>query len=356
MFFTKRYHPPGTAPGTLVEHPISNPEPFRIHLIDYNSEGLIERELLEPAECQPYIAHASITWLDLNGTITPDNLRHLGELLGLHSLALEDVLNGGQRPKLESYPEHDFIVMNLPEFINDRIAIRQISIFFGNDYIVTFNPGNADRFEPLRRRLRTSAGHFRRRGADYLLYSLLDLIIDAGFPMFEQLGERLESLEQDLLVNPDRDTLYRIHHLKRELLQLRRSLWPQREVINALLREEQTRIQPDIHLYLRDCYDHCVQIMDLLESYREMATGMLDVYLSSMSHRTNEVMRILTIIATVFIPLTFIVGVYGMNFSNRDSPWAMPELHWYYGYPLVWLVMILIAASLLYFFYRKKWL
>ena len=355
-FFNKTYHPPGTAPGTLTERPAPTPQPIRISLIDYTPEEFIEHQLATAADGRPYLQRDSVTWIHVQGDVAADTLRNLGELFDLHPLALEDVMNTGQRPKLDNYDDQDFIVVNLPEFRNGGVVTEQISLFFGPHFVVSFSRATQDPFEPVRRRLRASTGRFRARGADYLLYTLLDVVIDAGFPMFERFGETIEALEEELLDCPDQKTMGRIHQLKRELLLLRRSLWPQREVVTALLREEHIGISAETHVYLRDCYDHTVQIMDLLETYRDMATSMLDVYLSSISNRTNEVMRVLTIIATIFIPLTFIAGVYGMNFSNDASPWAMPELHWYFGYPLVWLVMIAVAGGLLVFFRRKKWL
>ena len=354
--FNKAYHPPGTAPGTLTERPTEAAQPLRIHLTEYAPDLFEERDIARPADCKPYLDSPSITWIHVQGNISADTLRNLGELFDLHSLAMEDVLNSGQRPKLDVYGQQYFIAINLPEFRNGGIATQQISLFFGANYLVSFSTGATDPFEPVRQRLRGPAGRFRDRGADYLLYTLLDLVIDGGFPLFERFGETLEDLEAELLDKPDQTTLHRIHQLKRELLLLRRSLWPQREVVNALMRIEQPLLTEETRMYLRDCYDHTVQIMDLLETYRDMATGMLDVYLSSMSLRTNEVMRVLTLIATIFIPLTFIVGIYGMNFSHATSPWAMPELHWYFGYPLIWLVMIAVAGGLLYFFKRRTWL
>jgi magnesium transporter len=205
-------------------------------------------------------------------------------------------------------------------------------------------------------RLRKHSGRIREQQADYLLYALLDITIDRGFPVLENFGENIEALEDELLENPCNQTLAKIHHTKRELLLLRRMLWPQREVISTLLREEQPQLTANTRLYLRDCHDHAVQILELIEAYREMSASMLDVYLSSISNRLNEVMRVLTVIATIFIPLTFLVGVYGMNFGVQSkSPWAMPELDWYYGYPLLWLVMIGIAVGMVLYFKRKNW-
>ncbi|MDH5571934.1 MAG: magnesium/cobalt transporter CorA, partial [Gammaproteobacteria bacterium] len=213
-----------------------------------------------------------------------------------------------------------------------------------------------DPFHPLRKRLRKHTGHIRDQGADYLLYSILDLIIDQGYPVLENFGEQIELIEEELLSSATQKTLAQIHKLRRELLLLRRILWPQREVLSTIMRNEHSLIKKETVIYLRDCYDHTIQIMDLVENYREMAASMIDVYLSSVSHRLNEIMRVLTMIATIFIPLTFIVGLYGMNFHHNESPWAMPELGWYYGYPLIWGVMISIVVGMLIYFKRNDWL
>jgi len=228
------------------------------------------------------------------------------------------------------------------------MSIEQVSLFFGNNYVISFYNGEKDPFDPVRNRLR-SGGRLRSRGADYLLYTLLDVVIDQGFPVLEALGEWIEDLEDELLGAPSKQTLAQIHELKRDMLLLRRTLWPQREVINQLLREDQSLIEEATRPYLRDCYDHTIQIMDLFETYRDMAAGMMDVYLSSTSYRLNEVMRVLTVIATIFIPPTFLVGVYGMNFAD------MPELHWRYGYLGSWLVIIAMIGGMLLYFKRKKW-
>ncbi|MGB5736731.1 MAG: magnesium/cobalt transporter CorA, partial [Thiohalocapsa sp.] len=234
---------------------------------------------------------------------------------------------------------------------------EQISLFIGKGYLISFCGQAQDPFEAVRSRLRNHAGRIRRGGSDYLLYALLDVIIDHAFPLLETYGERIEALEEALLDRPEPDILAQIHQLRRELLLMRRMLWPQREVLSQLFHEECPCIEQDTKFFLRDCYDHTVQILDLLESYREMAASMVDVYLSSLSNRLNESMRLLTIIATLFIPLTFIAGVYGMNFGNdTQSWWAMPELRWDYGYPAVWLLMIAVAGVMLYLFKRNKWM
>ncbi|MBL3823291.1 MULTISPECIES: magnesium/cobalt transporter CorA [unclassified Marinobacter] len=355
-YFSKHYHNPGTAPGTLVAKTESR-RPVNIHLIDYTEDHVEEISLSNAADCRDYLAKDSRTWVQVNGQADPDTLRNLGDLFDLHDLALEDVLNTGQRPKLELYDDQLFIIAAMPFYDGEDMEIVQISLFVGKNYLICLCPLDEDPFEPVRKRMRMPNNRrFSSRGIDYLLYALLDLITDSGFPVLEQFGYQLEEMETDLLENPKHHTLTQIHGLKRELLVLRRVLWPQRELLTSLMRTEEQLINADTQVYFRDCHDHSVQIIELLESFREMATSMLDIYLSSISQRTNETMRVLTIIATIFIPLTFVVGIYGMNFEHADSPWAMPELSWYYGYPMVWAVMIAITGGLIWFFRRRGWM
>jgi magnesium transporter len=352
-YFTKRYHPPGTSPGTLVTE--EKAEEIRIQLLDYTPGEFLELTLEHPQECQPYLEKKSITWVHVEGVARAETVRVLGNLFGLHPLALEDVINTGQRPKADSYDEQLFVVMNLPTVSEQgEIETEQVSLFLGDGFLISFHRGDSRPFEPVVQRLRKHSGKIRERKADYLMYALLDVIIDLGFPVLEFFSEYIEDLEIELLENPGKETLAKIHQLKRELLMLRRMLWPQREVINNLLREELPQIRQETLPYLRDCYDHTIQIIDLIEVYREMTSSMMDVYLSSLSNRMNEVMKVLTVIATIFIPLTFIAGVYGMNFAG-DSPWAMPELEWYYSYPILWLIMIAIAGGMVVYFRRRNW-
>jgi magnesium transporter len=354
-YFTKRYHPPGTPPGTLVAD--TQPEQIVIQLIDYTEQEYTELECDNPRDCQPYLDRDSVTWVHIQGLVHANTLYDIGGIFGLHPLALEDVANTGQRPKADSYGDQLFVVMNLPAVKETGgVAIEQVSLFLDHNIVISFHHGTSLPFEAVKQRLRKHSGKIRERSADYLLYALLDVTIDRGFPVLEFYGEYIEELEEELLASPDRSTLAKIHHIKRELLMLRRMLWPQREVINTLGHEEQPQIQPATRPYLSDCYDHIIQILDLVEAYREMTASMLDVYLSSISHRLNEVMKVLTVIATIFIPLTFLTGVYGMNFGSRsDSPWAMPELEWYFGYPLLWLLMLGITIGMIAFFKHKKW-
>jgi magnesium transporter len=354
--FEKIYHPPGTAPGTLVSHEGADLENVSIHLIDYSTTEFVEKELASAEECKPYLDDNNITWIHLQGPIQVETINHIGNMFSLHPLSLEDVMNKGQRPKIEEYDDQLFVIMSMPIEVDSSIVIEQVSIYLGTNYIISFHTGLIDPFEPLRNRLRKQRGRIRKLRADYLLYAIMDLIIDQGYPILENLGENIENIEEALLTSSvKQSTLGDIHSIRRRLLVLRRNLWPQREAVNNLLRSENTLIEESTSLYLRDCYDHTIQILDLIENYREMAASLIDIYISSTSYRLNEIMRVLTIIATIFIPLTFIVGLYGMNFSNPNSPWAMPELHWYYGYPIVLGVMFATVLGMVIYFKRKDW-
>ena len=356
-YFSKRYHPPGTSPGTLQQVEKQPGSSLRMLVVDYTASEFTERELATAEDSREFLERDTLTWIHVQGDAEPETMRQLGAVFGLHSLALEDVINSGQRPKIDDYDEQMFITLTHaardPE--SGDVSLEQLSVFAGRNFLISFHPGTSDPFAPVRRRLRNNAGRIRGRGIDYLLYSLLDLVVDEGFPVLESLGEELEQLEDELLEKPTRDLLPRLHRLKRTLLIMRRMLWPQREVLSKLLRDESGIIGDDSQVYYRDCYDHTIQIMELIETYRDVITGLLDIYLSSVSFRLNEIMRVLTVIATIFIPLTFIVGVYGMNFQHVDSPWAMPELRWYFGYPLVWLLMIGVLVGMLVYFRRRKW-
>ena len=357
-YFTKRYHPPGTPPGTLIRRDKMQRTSLKILLTDYTDSEYSEQVLTKPEECAAYLTRETVTWIHVQGDAEPDTMHALGIVFGLHQLALEDVINTGQRPKVEDYKEQLFVVMAHPVIEADDTSIRidQLSLFIGHNYVISFHPGERDPFSLIRQHLRDHVGRIRGRGADYLLYTLIDMVVDEGFPVLEWFGDEVEQLEQELFDAPTSSSLRRLHQLKRTLLILRRMLWPQREVLGSFVRNENAFISDENQIYYRDCYDHTIQIMDLIETYRDMVTGLLDVYLSNVSSRLNEIMRMLTIIATIFIPLTFIVGVYGMNFGNDRNPWAMPELRWYYGYPLVWLVMIVIVVGMLIYFKRRKWL
>jgi magnesium transporter len=354
-FFSKRYHPPGTPPGTLKEASAIDAAPLCMRLIDYSGDDITIRDDVDVSECVSYLQRDSVTWVHVQGQPTEVALHSLAESFSLHALALEDVLNTGQRPKIEPFDDQLFIVMSLPFMKAELVEVRQVSIFVGNTFLVSFFEGDFAPFQSIVERLQDKGSRLRSRGSDFLLYSLLDVVIDQGFPVLENFGLQMENLEEQILRTSDSDTLEKIHVVKRELILMRRMLWPQREVINQLLRDDHELIRNDTLIYFRDCYDHTVQVMDLLETYRDMSGSMLDIYLSSISNRMNDIMRVLTVIATIFIPLTFIVGVYGMNFDRNAGPWNMPELESPYGYPLVWLVMVAVAVLMLIFFRHRRW-
>jgi len=266
------------------------------------------------------------------------------------------VLSVHQRPKIEQYGEYYFIVTRMVR-LGEHLETEQLSLFLGKNFILTFQEGRpGDCLDLIRERIRQKGGRIREAGLDYLAYALLDAIVDCYFPILEEYGERLEAFEDEILTRPYGDTVARIHEIKRNLLTLRRAIWPQRETFNTLLRDELPLVTNETRLYLRDCYDHVTQLIDLIETYRELGADLIDVYLSSISNRTNEIMRVLTVISTIFIPLTFIAGVYGMNFNPSASPWNMPELNWFWGYPLSLLLMAVVAFGQLIFFRRRGWL
>lgn len=353
----KRYHPPGTPPGTLLPAD-EGAAPAHIRLLEYSAESCQEIAVRSLDECLPSLTTAAAHWIHIQGAPSPGTLQQLGQQFGLHPLALEDVQNTGQRPKFDPLPDHWFLIAALPRIQGDDVHIDQVSIFLGPRFLVTITSNREDPFEPIRRRLAADSSPIRGYPIGYLLYAVLDLVIDAGFPVLERLGEEIERQEEAVLDRPDRDTVAAIHRLRRNLLVLRRMLWPQRELVSAILREEHDLVDDHTRLYLRDCHDHAVQVMDLLENYRDMITSLMDIYLSSLSYRMNDVMRILTVIATIFMPLTFIAGVYGMNFGNGNpaaSPFAMPELNWYLGYPFALGLMAATAGAMVLYFRRKGW-
>lgn len=343
----RRRTAPGAAPGTIRVDPEA-PKPV-LHVFAWTEKTIEESPLESTAAIRDWLGRGEFVWVNVDGLGDAATISEIGEIFGIHRLALEDVVNVHQRPKVEQYSNHQYIVSRMAA-VREHLETEQISIFLGTNYVLTFQERRGDCFDPVRGRLREGKGRIRVGGVDYLAYAILDAIVDGYFPVLESFGERLENLEEEILVRPDGRTLSRVHRVKRELLTLRRSIWPQREAVSSLMRDPSDLVSDETRIYLRDCYDHTIQIMDLLETYRELASGLVDAYMSSVSNRMNEVMKVLTIIATIFIPLTFIAGVYGMNFR-----W-MPELDWWWAYPAVWAVMIAIAVALVVFFARKGWL
>ncbi|NJL89213.1 MAG: magnesium/cobalt transporter CorA [Coleofasciculaceae cyanobacterium SM2_1_6] len=350
------YDDQGSIPGTLIIEPDATPS--TIELIDYNVTNKISIKLSMPEECIPYLDTESVSWVDVAGLGSEDILQRMGKVFNLHPILIEDVVNVPQRPKVDEYDEQLLIIsqMVMPKPNYSGFWIEQVSLILGKHYLLTVQEEpERDCFDQVRDRIRTDKGNIRKQGADYLTYTLLDAIIDGFFPVLEAYGERIEELEDEVVMNPSKSTLEKIYRLRRELLALRRCIWPQRDAINILIRDGSSLISDEVKIYMRDCYDHTVQVMDMVETYRELTSGLMDVYLSSVSNKMNEIMKLLTVISSIFIPLTFIAGVYGMNFNTSTSPLNMPELDWYWGYPLCWLLMIGVSGCLVYFFWKRGW-
>ncbi|MCM0593479.1 MAG: magnesium/cobalt transporter CorA [Gloeotrichia echinulata IR180] len=356
-FFQEYYHQPGTLPGTLIVD--ENAESPTILLIDYNPTNFIRIQIETPEECVSYLESESVSWVDVQGLGNQDILQRLGEVFDLHPLVLEDVVNMSERPKIEDYEEQLLIIarMVVPKERTFGFYSEQVSLVLSKNYLLTVQEEpEHDCFEGVRARIEKGKGTIRKQGTDYLAYALLDSIVDGFFPVLERYGEQIEDLEEEVIVRPTEKTLQKIHQIKRELLQLRRAIWPQRDAINALIRDGSDLITEEVRIYLRDCYDHAVQVMDMVETYRELASGLMDVYLSAVSNKMNEIMKLLTVVSSIFIPLTFVAGVYGMNFNTEKSPYNMPELNWYWGYPICLGLMAGIALGLLLFFWHRGWL
>ncbi|MEG3859619.1 magnesium/cobalt transporter CorA [Microcoleus sp. herbarium12] len=351
------YDAPGALPGTLDLEPDAPPPD--IVLIDYcETKATRPKKLANPGEAVAYLDTESVSWVDMLGLGNKETWRQMGEVFNLHVMAQEDVVNVPQRPKVVDYEEHILIIawMVMIKPNSENFHKEQVSLILGKHYLLTVQEEpDYDCFDPVRERIRKGQGIIRKHGADYLAYTLLDSIIDGFFPVLELYGERIEELEDEVVVRPTRKTLEKIYKIRRELLTLRRAIWPQRDAINTLIRDGSDLISPEVRVYLRDCYDHTVQVMDMVETYRELSSGLMDVYLSSVGNKMNEIMKLLTVISSIFIPLTFVAGVYGMNFNTEKSPFNMPELNWYFGYPLCWGLMLAIASSLVYFFWRRGW-
>ena len=342
----------GLIPGTIVHVGERKIEKVKIRIIDYDETQLEEKEAKTVEECFPFKDKPTITWINIDGLHDVETVEKIGKQFSLHPLILEDIDNTGQRPKLEDFGNHIFVVLKMLYFDKEKNELEeeQVSLIFGSNFVISFQERVGDIFEPLRERIRSIKGRVRKSGADYLAYALIDSIVDNYFVILEQLGERIEDAEQELATDPTVETLQTIRVFKKEMILLRKSIWPLREVANSLERGESPLINESTGIYLRDVYDHTIQIIDTVESYRDMLSGMLDVYLSSISNKMNEVMKVLTIFAAIFIPLTFVAGIYGMNFG------FMPELEWHWGYFALLLVMAAIGASMLVYFRRKRWL
>lgn len=343
----------GAVPGSLVVDPEAPKTILRV--FSYGSEDCEEKTLTSVEALDALAGKRPVLWVDVVGLGDVEMLRKLGERFGLHPLALEDVVNTHQRPKAEQYPEQLYLVGREVR-LGERLETEQISIFLGKGYVLSFQETAQDCFDPMRERIRKRGGRICTRGADYLAYALLDGLVDSYFPIVERFGERLAEVDDVVLEGRGKEVLPMLHDAKRDLAALRRVAWPMREALLQIVRDQNPIITDDTRLYLRDCADHTTQIMDLIETDREMCSDLMDMHLSATSYRLNEVMRVLTVIATIFIPLTFLAGVYGMNFDTKVSALNMPELHWKYGYVAFWAVCVGVAVFMLTVFKRLKWI
>jgi magnesium transporter len=342
----------GLPPGSLVHVGERKTEQVKITLMDYDETTFTEKEVENIEECFPFKETPTVTWINIDGLHDVEIVERLGKHFNIHPLIQEDILHTGQRPKMEDLDEYILIILQMLYYDNeeDTVVSEQISIILGSNFVISFQEVSGDVFNSLRDRIRNGKGRVRRMGADYLAYALIDSIVDHYFILLEKFGERIETLEEELAKDPQPETLQAIHNLKQEIIFLRKSVWPLREIISGLERVESSLIHDDISMYLRDVYDHTIQVIDSVETYQDILSGMLDLYLSSVSNKMNEVMKVLTIFASIFIPLTFIAGIYGMNFK------FMPELEWRWSYPALWIVMASVATFLILYFKRKKWL
>lgn len=352
MSFKKMSRKAGLPPGTLIHTGEKKAEAVKVTVIDYDEAGFREAEVSDIKECFVFRDKATVSWINVEGLHNVGIVEKLGDYYGFHPLALEDILNIDQRPKADDYGEYIYIVLKMfhPGW-TDGIVGEQISLILGSNFVISFQEGiKGDVFDAVRQRIRAGKGRIRSMGADYLAYSLMDAIVDNCFIVLEALGEQIEELEEELASRPTSETVRALHRFKREMIFLRKSVWPLREVVNSLEKNDSPLIKEHTRTYLRDLYDHTIHVIDTVETLRDILSGMHDLYLSSISNKMNEIMKFLTIIGTIFIPLTFIAGIYGMNFD------FMPELRWRWGYLLVLSVMLSVGVLMLFYFKKKKWL
>jgi magnesium transporter len=353
-----RYPPPGTAPATLIVPPEYQGQKPVISLIEYDAHSIEERKIEMLDDLLPCVDNDKVSWINVDGLGDPEFFQRLGQHFRIHPLALEDIFNIGQRPKVDEYDRQLFIVLDMAyQNKEQEVVFEQVCVVLAEKFVITIQEEDSgDVFNPVRQRLRDGAGNARFMKADYLAYALIDAVIDQYFPIIESLGESMDDLQETLLDQPTRERLRELHEFKRLIARIRRAVWPQREVLGQLMRDETGLVEPRTKPYFRDCYDHTVIMVDVLETFREATRNIMDTYLSSISIRTNEIMRVLTVISSIFIPLTFIAGVYGMNFDPKLSPFNMPELEWPFGYLFAICLMLAVATGMIVFFKRKKWL
>mgnify|MGYP006284752119 CR=1 FL=1 len=357
-YLKKRSHTLGLPPGSLVHVGKKRSKPIKITVFDFNENQFDEKKADYLEDCFIYRDTDTVTWINIDGVHDAKLIESIGLHFGLHPLVLEDIMNTGQRPKIEFFDEHVYFVLKMlySDGKTKEIQAEQISIILTKNVVISFQERSGDIFDNIRDRIRGGKGRIRKMGTDYLAYTLMDAIVDHYFVIMESIGEVIEDMENELVENPQPETLQSIHRLKTDIIFLRKSVWPLRELISSFIRDENQLITEATTIYLRDVYDHTIQVMDAIESYRDMISGMLDIYMSSVSNKMNEVMKVLTIFASIFIPLTFIAGIYGMNFNPDISPFNMPELNWFWGYPMVIFVMIMMTGIMLFYFKKKNWL
>jgi len=344
--------PPAQAPGTVEFRGARKTDEVSIKLIEYSGDHFEERIIEDYRECLGERDPGMVTWINVNGLHDTEMLKEIGSHFGLHPLVLEDIVNTHQRPKVDEFTGYIYIVSRMLSFDADKLALtsEQISFVLADGLLLTFQERPGDVLEPVRERLRHGKGKIRINGAGYLAYALLDAVVDQYFSVLEALGDKIEFLEESMLVNPDLEDMQRTHFLKRELVLLRRAAWPMREVVSALMRGEYEFFGSHVSPFLRDLYDHVIQVAEAVDLYRDILSGLQDLSMSSMSNRMNDVMKVLTIFASIFVPLTFVAGVYGMNFEH------MPELSWRWSYPVFWAAIVVLISVMLMFFRRRRWL
>ena len=341
----------GKPPGSLIFVGKKKIEKSRISVLSYNEKTFEEKELKNIEECFKLKNPSGVTWINIDGLHETDIIEKIGKHYGIHPLALEDILNTNQRPKVEIFEDHIFIIMKMITFDekNCKVLSEQVSIILGKNFVISFQERPGDIFDPLRERIRKGKGRIRKMSPDYLAYAILDMVTDYYFMILEKIGEKIEEFEEDLISNPKPDALKNIYEIKKQVLFLRKSIWPMREAVNKLEGSQSSLIKKTTIPYLRGLYDHIIQVIDTIEINRELLAGMLELYLSSVSNKMNEVMKVLTMIATIFIPLTFITGIYGTNFEY------LPELKWHFGYFGMWAFMLATVGLMFFYFRRKKW-
>ncbi|MEI6489105.1 MAG: magnesium/cobalt transporter CorA [Bacteroidota bacterium] len=347
---TEQHDKTGAPPGTVIYLGEAQTNRVKITLIEYNETEFIEKDFYDWSECVKLVKPDMVRWINVDGIHEATLVEAIGKQFNIHPLTLEDVVNTGQRPKFEDYENYVVSIMKMINY-NDELSSEQLSVILMEGTVLSFQEADGgDAFDLIRSRIRLGKGRIRKMGADYLAYALIDAVVDCYFNVLERIGDKIETLEEKLITEPTKQTMQQLHYMKREMIYVRKAVWPMRELIGNMERSETLLIKPSTDIYLRDIHDHTVRVIDTVETYRDLLSGMMDIYLSSVSNKMNEIMKVLTIITTLFVPVTFIAGVYGMNFKY------MPELETKSGYYIIWIVMLAIISSLLIYFRKKKWL